>query len=221
MSTAGPDFPDLVPTARSLSPGDFAGKTFRSQSGVESRVQYGNKAFDKTLDLEYNNIADTSAALIYDHYLNCKGTLYYFLLLEKPKAGALGFHSPSGKFVNGQAYTDLPLTRFGRTYYFGFDPNKSPTEWFTSASPVNGVVPHSTDPGFTGEFIEAAPTPPVPQSQGGLQGYYPDPNANYLSARYSATPFGLKYRYAEPPQFNSVKPGRMSVTVKLIGVLDS
>jgi hypothetical protein len=54
-----------------------------------------------------------------------------------------------------------------------------------------------------------------------LTGYYPDPNPNAYAARYSATPFGLKYRYAEPPQFNSVKPGRMSVTVKLIGVLDS
>jgi hypothetical protein len=41
------------------------------------------------------------------------------------------------------------------------------------------------------------------------------------SNRYSAAPFGMKYKYAEPPQFDSIKPGRMSVTVKLIGVLDS
>lgn len=136
MSTQGPNFPDLVPTARSMSPGDFAGKVFRSQSGIEARVQYGNKAFNKTLDLEYNNITDALAASIHDHYLACNGTLYWFSLLEEPKAGAPGFHN-------------------------------------------------STD------------------------------------ARYSATPFGLKYRYAEPPQFVSVKPGRMSVTVKLIGVLDS
>ena len=210
MSTAGPDFPELVPTARSMSPGDFAGKTFRSQSGIEARVQYGNKAFDKTLDLEYSNITDALAASIHDHYLACNGTLYYFFLLEQPKAGAPGFHNPSGKFINGKDYTDLPNPRTGLTYYYGFDSAKSPTAWFTSASPVNGVVPHINDPGFTGEFIEAIT----------LTGYYPDPDPN-ASARYSATPFGLKYRYAEPPQFNSVKPGRMSVTVKLIGVLDS
>ena len=141
MSTAGPDFPNLVPTARSMSPGDFAGKTFRSQSGVEARVQYGNKAFDKTMDLEYSNITEANAALIFDHYLACNGTLYYFGLPTKPKSGNETFH------VNDQS---------GST-----------------------------------------------------------------SNRYSATPFGLKYRYAEPPQFNSVKTGRMSVTVKLIGVLDS
>lgn len=40
------------------------------------------------------------------------------------------------------------------------------------------------------------------------------------NARFSASPYGLKYRYAEPPQFTSIKPGRMSVAVKLVGVLD-
>ena len=209
MSTAGPNFPDLVPTARSMSPGDFASKVFRSQSGIESRVQYGNKAFNKTLDLEYSNITDALAASIHDHYLACNGTLYYFLLLEQPKAGAPGFHNPSGKFVYGQAYTDVPGF-IGTTFYFGFDATKAITAWFITAPPVNGVVAY---PGSTpGTAVDAA----------SLTGYYPDPNPNaYASARYSATPFGLKYRYAEPPQFNSVKPGRMSVTVKLIGVLDS
>ena len=209
MSTSGPNFPDLVPTARSMSPGDFASKVFRSQSGIESRVQYGNKAFNKTLDLEYSNITDALAASIHDHYLACNGTLYYFLLLEQPKAGAPGFHNPSGKFVYGQAYTDVPGF-IGTTFYFGFDATKAITAWFITAPPVNGVVAY---PGSTpGTAVDAS----------SLTGYYPDPNPNaYASARYSATPFGLKYRYAEPPQFNSVKPGRMSVTVKLIGVLDS
>jgi hypothetical protein len=88
MSTAGPDFPDLVPTARSMSPGDFAGKTFRSQSGIEARVQYGNKAFDKTLDLEYSNITDALAASIHDHYLACNGTLYFFFIRATKSRGA-------------------------------------------------------------------------------------------------------------------------------------
>ncbi len=141
MSTSGPSFPDLVPTARSMSPGDFAGKVFRSQSGVEARVQYGNKAFNKTLDLEYSNINETDAAAIHDHYQNCKGTLYVFGLPSNPKKG----------------------------------------------NPV---------------FDESA-------------------TASSTSNRYSAAPFGLNYRYAEPPQFTSVKQGRMSVTIKLIVVLDS
>jgi hypothetical protein len=124
-----------------MSPGDFASKVFRSQSGVEARVQYGNKASNKTMDLEYNNITEADAALIHDHYLACNGTLYYFGLPQKPKSGNETFNVNDG-----------------------------------SSSPIN---------------------------------------------RFSSAPFGLRYRYAEPPQFNSVKPGRMSVTVKLIGVLDS
>jgi hypothetical protein len=48
---------------------------------------------------------------------------YTFFLLEQPKAGAPGFHNPSGKFVYGQAYTDVP--GFTGTFYFGLDANKS------------------------------------------------------------------------------------------------
>ena len=141
MSTQGPDFPQLVPTARSMSPGDFANKVFRSQSGIESRVQYGNKASNKTMDLEYNNITEANAAAIHDHYLACNGTLYYFGLPRSPKSGNETFSVNDG--------------------------------------------------------------------------------SESTSNRFSVTPFGMRYRYAEPPQFSSVKPGRMSVTVKLIGVLDS
>ena len=141
MSTAGPNFPQLVPTARSMSPGDFAGKIFRSQSGIEARVQYGNKASNKTMDLEYSNITETDAAAIHDHYLACNGTLYYFDLPRNPKSGNETFSVNDG--------------------------------------------------------------------------------SQSTSNRFSSTPFGMRYRYAEPPQFSSVKPGRMSVTVKLIGVLDS
>jgi len=142
MSFSGPGFPDLVPTARSMSPGDFASKVFRSQSGIEARVQYGNKAFNKTLDLEYSNVSEADAAAIFDHYQNCKGTLYIFGLPANPRKGNPTF-----------------------------------------------------DPSIAGETS--------------------------ATNRFGSRAFGLKYRYAEPPQFNSVKTGRMSVIVKLIGVLDS
>jgi len=137
----GPDFPEIVPTARSMSPGDFASKVFRSQSGVESRVQYGNRAFNKTLDLEYSNITEANAAAIHDHYLACKGTLSFFSLSLKTNSGNETFHINDG---------------------------------------------------------------------GGS-----------TSNRFGANAFGLRYHYAEPPQFNSVKPGRMSVTIKLVGVLEA
>jgi len=141
MSFVGPVFPSIVPTARSLNAGDFPGTTFTAQNGMESRVQYGNRRSNTELSLSFDNISDADAALIHDHYVNCRGTLGLF---------GVGYTSKSGN----------P----------GFDA---------------GITPLS--------------------------------NTN----RFSAAPFGLQYRYAEPPQFNSVKPGRMSVIIKLTGVLDA
>jgi len=140
-SPQGPDFPSLVPTSRSMVPGDFPSKTFSSQSGIQSTVQYGSRRSGQTLELVYDNCSEANAAAIYDHYLACKGTIYFFGVLEGAKSGNSTFHLGD-----------------------------------SSASASN---------------------------------------------RYSAAPFGMRYKYAEPPQFTSVKPGRMSVTIKFVGVLDS
>jgi len=139
----GPTFPDLTPSARSMSPGNFAGKTFRSQSGIETRIQYGNKSTDKSLELEFNAVTEADAAQIHDHYQACNGTLFTFWMSIKPLAGNPAFHQGDDSY---------------------------------SLNTAN---------------------------------------------RFNSTPFGLRWRYAEPPQFTSIKPGRMSVTVKLLGVLDS
>ena len=141
MSFSGPGFPSIAATSRSLSAGDFPGTTFKAQDGVEVRVQYGNQRTNMELSLSFDNITDANAALIYDHYVNCRGTLGVFDVAANSltQSGNPGFHA--------------------------------------------GVASGATN-------------------------------------RFSATPFGMKYRYAEPPQFNSVKPGRMSATIKLIGVLD-
>jgi hypothetical protein len=140
-SPQGPEFPSHPPTRRDLNPGTFPTKSFRSQSGVESMVQYGNRRSGQTLELSYGNTTEAIAAAIYDHYLACRGTVCAFGLSEAAKAGHPGFHKGD-----------------------------------SSTSAQN---------------------------------------------RYSAAPFGMKYKYQEPPQFSSAKPGVMSVNVKLIGVLDS
>lgn len=141
MSFSGPGFPSITPTSRSLTAGDFPGATFSAQNGVQVRVQYGNQRRNVELSLSFDNITDANAALIYDHYNSCRGTLGVFDVAANSltQSGNPGFHS--------------------------------------------GTTSTSTN-------------------------------------RFSVTPYGMKYRYAEPPQFNSVKPGRMSATIKLVGVLD-
>ena len=138
MSFSGPGFPSIAPTSRSLVAGDFPGSVFTAQDGAEVRVQYGSQRSNVELSLSFDNITDANAALIYDHYVSCRGTLGVFDVA-----------------ANSLALTGNP----------GFHPGAG-------------------------------------------------------SGRFSVTPYGMRYRYAEPPQFTSIKPGRMSATIKLVGVLD-
>ena len=132
MTFYGPGFPSIAATGRSLAAGDFPGSVFTAQDGAEVRVQYGSQRSNVELSLSFDNITDAKAALIYDHYVSCRGTLGIF-------------------------------------------------DFTANSLALEG------NPGF---------------------------------GRFVVTPYGMQYRYAEPPQFNSVKLGRMSATIKLVGVLD-
>jgi len=73
-------YPTLTPTSRSYSSGDYPVKTFKSQSGAESRILYGNRRTGMSLDLQYDNITDTNAELFLDHYDETKGSYTTFNL---------------------------------------------------------------------------------------------------------------------------------------------
>jgi hypothetical protein len=118
--------PNLRPSSRTFTPGDYPVKLFRSQNGAEARILYGNKRIGGTLELTYQNISDSDADSFLSGYDTAKGTFASFDLPENARAG-----------------------------------------WTGSSS-----------------FF-------VPQA-------------------------GLRYRYAESPDIASVKPGRSTVTVRLI-----
>jgi len=73
-------YPTLVPSSRSYNSGDYPVKTFRSQSGSESRILYGNRRTGMTLELQYDNITDANAELFLDHYDETKGSYTTFAL---------------------------------------------------------------------------------------------------------------------------------------------
>lgn len=73
-------FPTLTPSTRNYASGDYPVKTFRSQSGSESRILYGNRRTGMTLDLQYENVTDTNAELFLAHYDETKGTYTAFEL---------------------------------------------------------------------------------------------------------------------------------------------
>ena len=73
-------FPTLAPSARNYVPGDWAQQKYRSMSGSEVRIRYGDKRTDATLSLQYQNIADTDAELFLADYNANYGTYKSFTL---------------------------------------------------------------------------------------------------------------------------------------------
>lgn len=102
-------YPSYTPTSRSFDPGDYPIKSYRSQSGVEVRILYGNKRTGVKLALIYENITDTAAQAFTDHYDQMKGTFNVFTINSSTKNGWQGSSSsidvPSG---NSWRYESAP-----------------------------------------------------------------------------------------------------------------
>lgn len=65
---AGVAFPSLKPTQRSYSPGGYPQAEFKAINGATTTLRYGNRRFDSSLQLSFDNITDDNAALILKHY---------------------------------------------------------------------------------------------------------------------------------------------------------
>ena len=83
-------YPSLAPTARSFSAGDYQYKTYKAQNGKEVRILYGDKRTGMTLDLSYDNIADTQADDFIAHYDETKGGFSSFTLPAAFRTGWSG-----------------------------------------------------------------------------------------------------------------------------------
>ena len=67
MTTEQP-FPQIKPTSRSYTPGNYPSTNFESLDGTKTHIRYGNKRVNATLTLGFSNISDADAALILDNY---------------------------------------------------------------------------------------------------------------------------------------------------------
>jgi hypothetical protein len=88
--------PNLRPSSRTFTPGDYPVKTFRSQNGAEARILYGNKRIGGTLELTYQNISDADADLFMSGYDAAKGT---FLAFDLPDNARIGWTGNASTFV--------------------------------------------------------------------------------------------------------------------------
>ena len=84
------NFPSLNPSRRDYTPGDWAQEKYRSMSGSETRIRFGDRRTDSTLSLQYQNISDTNAALFLEHYDDRLGTFKNFTIPTAVLAGWSG-----------------------------------------------------------------------------------------------------------------------------------
>ena len=108
-------FPKIKPTNRSFTLGDFPVKVYRSLSGKTIRRSFGNKPFGTTIDLSFENVSESVAKQIYDHYHGQQGTLN-------------GFTLPA------EVYAGLSTSQLGQLFTQG-GPNANTLEWLYSEPP--------------------------------------------------------------------------------------
>lgn len=80
-------YPTLAPSNREFDPGSYPVKTFRAQSGAESRILYGSKRVDQRLALSYDNITDSEAEQFVTHFDEVRGSYETFTLPAAVRAG--------------------------------------------------------------------------------------------------------------------------------------
>ena len=102
-------FPALKPTSRDFTPGNWPVKSYKSQSGAEVRILYGDTRTNMELTLGYDNISDAQAQQFLTHYDETKGTYNTFAINSSTKAGWAGTATAidSGT-INRWRYADPP-----------------------------------------------------------------------------------------------------------------
>lgn len=83
-------FPTLVPTTRNYDAGDFPVRTYKAQSGAETRILYGSRRSGMKLSLGFENITDAQAEQFLDHFDETKGTFTTFTLPSQTFTGWSG-----------------------------------------------------------------------------------------------------------------------------------
>lgn len=81
------DFPSLAPTARTWTPGAPPLSRFNALNGKEVRVLHGTVFINTSLGLSFENLTETDATLITDHYELARGFYELFSLPSEVYAG--------------------------------------------------------------------------------------------------------------------------------------
>jgi hypothetical protein len=89
-------FPDIKPSARSFTPGNYPETTFESLDGTKTYLRFGNQPINATLSLSFSNLHDTDTANILNSYFNSKADPTNFINLSASTGALAGIdYNPS------------------------------------------------------------------------------------------------------------------------------
>ena len=80
------DFPEICPTRRTYTPGEYATKRFSALNGASQTRLYGSKAFDAGLSMSFL-LNDAEMASLLDSWHESKGGFYTLDLPDSVFAG--------------------------------------------------------------------------------------------------------------------------------------
>jgi hypothetical protein len=80
------DFPEICPTRRTYTPGEYATKRFSAINGTSSTRLYGSKAYDATMNLSFL-LNDADMASLLDSWHESRGGFYTLDLPDSVFAG--------------------------------------------------------------------------------------------------------------------------------------
>lgn len=80
-------FPSLTPSSRNFTPGVYPQREYRALSGAVVKRTFGNKPYGAKLKLEYENVPDSTAVTLINHYQLQTSTNSRFTLSTNVTAG--------------------------------------------------------------------------------------------------------------------------------------
>ena len=162
------DFPTVVPSSRSFTPGDWPVKSFTSQNGSEVRILRGNSRLNSQLELTYDNIPDSEAEKFLIHYRQVQGTFktWYF-----PKAPEDGSFVAAFKGWTGSSVDELETSPWGMAWRYSEAPQLTQVKRGVSnvRLRLSGVL---REPDTITSAASVAPIPPAPASVPRFTSFY-------------------------------------------------
>lgn len=91
-------FPNLRPSARTWTPGDWPQTNFQTLGGYDVRVLHGDREVGARLSLQFQNVVESNALAIMAHFRAQQGSQQPFSLPPNVWAGGTeGVATPSGQ----------------------------------------------------------------------------------------------------------------------------